>query len=393
MAKKFKIVSFICRGGNAWQYIAKDSIDAFRRLNQDVLVFDFNNLPEDMKKRYAIIANFIIRFKPDFIFTIGLVGLPIKDLYQKLKIPFCSWITTELCLLPPLTPLEYHYLFLSDKTTMNELSNKGYTNLYYLPLASNPDKFKKCSLTKEDLKRYGSNLSFVGTLNKDLGYQESREVLRRLFTEEVTEEMIERKKKDSLLPIERIFNDIQKEKEWLQDFSLDKIYFRHPLWRWLKVIEYEGLRRYRIDVIKSVAPFGVSLYGDPGWKEIAHPNVKYMGKATHEELIKIYNATKINLNIIASPLKDAVNVSTLNIPTCSSFMLSNFRGDLIRLFREGEEVVYFKDKEDLQEKVDYYLRNEEERIQIAKRGRERILKEHTFVHRMKRVLEIMENVF
>jgi spore maturation protein CgeB len=106
------------------------------------------------------------------------------------------------------------------------------------------------------------------------------------------------------------------------------------------------------------------------------------------DLPRLYNASKINLNLMQDQLKCALNLRCFDVPASGGFMLSNFKGDLLELFDEGE-TVWFEDIEDLHEKVRFYLKNPKEREKIRERARKRVLLEHTFYHRAKRVVEVM----
>ena len=112
-----------------------------------------------------------------------------------------------------------------------------------------------------------------------------------------------------------------------------------------------------------------------------------------EEIVKIYNAGKINLNLHSStyhtgvnPEGDFVNPRTFEIPACGGFQLVDDRSELPELMNPGTEVVTFRSIDELCQKVDYYLNHENEAKSIADRGKKRILKEHTIQHRMREML-------
>ena len=46
---------------------------------------------------------------------------------------------------------------------------------------------------------------------------------------------------------------------------------------------------------------------------------------------------------------------------------------------------------DLDKKVDYYLKNDEKRKELAKKGRELVLKNHTFDSRVLEILSVLKN--
>ena len=112
-----------------------------------------------------------------------------------------------------------------------------------------------------------------------------------------------------------------------------------------------------------------------------------------EDYVKIFNATTINLNLHSSserdgvdPHGDFVNPRTFELAACGSFQLVDRRSLLPELFTEDSEIVCFSNEKELRDKIEYYIGNPTKRIEIAKRGRDRALKEHTYVHRLKSML-------
>ena len=111
------------------------------------------------------------------------------------------------------------------------------------------------------------------------------------------------------------------------------------------------------------------------------------------DIVKIYNAGKINLNLHSSkfhegvnPAGDFVNPRTFEIAACGGFQLVDERSELVELMEPGTEVVTFNSIDNLCEKVDYYLNNENEARLIALNGKKRVLNEHTIQHRMHEML-------
>lgn len=83
----------------------------------------------------------------------------------------------------------------------------------------------------------------------------------------------------------------------------------------------------------------------------------------------LMNRSKICLNFC----RDAAGFTNLKsrvfeVTACGSMLMEDWNGDTAELFKLGEEFVVFNSKEDLLRKVLYYLRNEDEREQIAYRG-------------------------
>ncbi|MCJ2163856.1 MULTISPECIES: glycosyltransferase [unclassified Pseudodesulfovibrio] len=126
---------------------------------------------------------------------------------------------------------------------------------------------------------------------------------------------------------------------------------------------------------------------------VLQPLVQLKGaRVTPEECVKIFNATKINLNLHSSiqtdelvTLSDFVNPRTFELAACGAFQLVDKRTLMKDAFTE-EELATFTSMEELVDKIDYFASRPEEREQIAKKSRERVLKEHTYVHRMRSLI-------
>ena len=111
------------------------------------------------------------------------------------------------------------------------------------------------------------------------------------------------------------------------------------------------------------------------------------------DIVKIYNAGKINLNLHSStshegvnPVGDFVNPRTFEIAACGGFQLVDERSELADLMAPGIEVATFSSIDDLCKKVNYYLKYEDEARSIAAKGKTKVLKEHTIQHRMHEML-------
>ncbi|UCD35464.1 MAG: glycosyltransferase [Nitrospiraceae bacterium] len=115
-----------------------------------------------------------------------------------------------------------------------------------------------------------------------------------------------------------------------------------------------------------------------------------------EEIVRIFNASKININLHSShyhrginPFGDFVNPRTFEILSCGGFQLLDRRTELDGLFDEGSEVIVFEDLNDLRDKSRRYLNDDNERQQIARRGRERVLHDHTYERRLADMLMVI----
>jgi spore maturation protein CgeB len=300
----------------------------------------------------------------------------MQELFEGLKIPVVGWYTLwgmHLVELPK--PSIASCIFTPDKKDIRLLKEKGYRSVEYLPLATNPRVFKPIKLGEDDLRKYECDLSFVGSCDFYTGFEDYQNILKKLFKPEFIEKILLLKSENPMRCIEELQKRSQKK------FRIEN---------WLEVIEFEGVKRHRKEIIEALKDFEIHLYGDKGWLNVRNQKAIYRGKVNRrEELVKIYNSSKINLNIHLA--RNALNLRVFDISACRAFGLHSFRPDLLQLFRE-DEVAYFKDKKDLIGKIDFYLRNPEEREKVALRGQRRVLREHTFRDRVRTIIEVVKEV-
>ena len=61
------------------------------------------------------------------------------------------------------------------------------------------------------------------------------------------------------------------------------------------------------------------------------------------------------------------------------------------LLVENEDIVYYDSIEELAQKISYYQENKEERNKIASNGRQKVLKNHTQVQWVDKIIEKWKN--
>lgn len=115
----------------------------------------------------------------------------------------------------------------------------------------------------------------------------------------------------------------------------------------------------------------VSVSGD-AWAGKKHWNLiekKYVGESVYgDEYIKRINGMDICLHFLRKGNRDTQDSRTFEIPACKVFMLAERSILHEQFFEENREAVLFATKEELLEKVRYFLANSEERKTIAEAG-------------------------
>lgn len=145
----------------------------------------------------------------------------------------------------------------------------------------------------------------------------------------------------------------------------------------------------REELLLAVKKMGINLkiFGWAGW--LKSPLAEnYHGPLGAEGITKAYSLAKISLNSNLKPPNGGANLKTFEIPAAGGFQISDDQPDLKNLFKIGEEIEVYKNKDELIDKIKFYLSNEEKRKQVALAGQKRVLKDHTLSQRIKEIFEI-----
>lgn len=148
---------------------------------------------------------------------------------------------------------------------------------------------------------------------------------------------------------------------------------------------------YREDIVSHLAGFDLKIWGR-GWNR-AREEIKNLWQGREvvaEEQALVFNATDININ--TSHLQDieGVNKRVFDIAGCGAFQLCYGQSDLGNLFKVGEEIIAYKDIDELKKLIAYYLVHEKERKEIGRNSQKRAYGEHTYRHRLEEILALIK---
>lgn len=100
-----------------------------------------------------------------------------------------------------------------------------------------------------------------------------------------------------------------------------------------------------------------------------------------EQLQALLASAKIVININRTHFYGAgtgVNLRVFEALAAGAFLLTDYCDELTELFEIGKEIEVFRSNQELADKVNYYLRHPEKRMEIAKNGHVKFLNSHTW---------------
>ena len=152
-----------------------------------------------------------------------------------------------------------------------------------------------------------------------------------------------------------------------------------------------SLHYYRARMLEVFEDYDLKIWGRncPPWLD-SPVRKRYANHfIAEDEKAKALKAAKIVLNTVHYSEIDGVNCTLFEAAGCGAFQISDWKPTLPDLFEPEREIVTFRTRRELREKVDYYLRRPEERSAIAARACARAHREHTYEVRLTRMLEIL----
>lgn len=335
---------------------------------------------------------FLRREVPDIVFSLNYLPV-ISRVCQAEAVKYVSWLFDSPCFqlysITASNPCNVICVF--DKEEYRTFRNAGINTVHYMPLAVDVNRLAPV-LSGSAGKGYDYDVSFVGSLYmEELNY--FPQMMSRLpeYTKGYIDALIGAQMKiwgynfiqELLGPV---INDLY------QAYPVDPepdgteprefFYAQYVINRRITTME-------RLELLMAVASeYEVELF--TYLKDFSIPNVRNHGPVDYfREMPLVFRKSRINLNISGRLIKSGIPLRAFDVMGAGEFLLSNYQADLLDLFVPGEDFVYFESKEDMMEKIGYYLSHGEERQMIAKNGYDKVAAKHTYRHRIREMLSIL----
>lgn len=401
--KKPRIAFLTSRFTTALQYHTRDCMQAAERCGCKVELWIEPDGIHRIKPRD--IAQYLARFKPDIIFNIDHFRFRKEGIPK--EILWVTWIQDDLPhILDKETPLKLteRDFIMNHFVGYDVIKNVGYpiARLMDAPIVANNYIYKPYDLTEDEKEKYETDICMVCHASDVEDYilhlldqwEETKEkdIIRTLlndYCEMVMREGVllytREEMREFIKEYVKLFYNIDFSVQFIDFFSdkmmeLNQRIFRQALADWLIEAGY----------------YNIKLWGN-GWLKSPKYKSYAMGAAQNGEVLsKILQSSKIVLgnNVNATGAARAWE-SMLS----GAFYMSNYVPpeadaiDIRKILKEDEDLVVFHDKNDLLNKVGYYLTHESERKQMAEKGRQAALEKMTYDTLMKRMLTFLSDYY
>ena len=141
--------------------------------------------------------------------------------------------------------------------------------------------------------------------------------------------------------------------------------------------------------INKLFVFGVN------WKrrcKNANLQSRFFEPKINNEFCQTVQASIVNLNILRQQNKNSQNMRTFEIPACGGFVLHEFSEEVAEIFQEGRNIEFFRNVNELNEKIEFYLKNPEKASLIGENGWKNVFENnHTYAERVKKIIQIINS--
>lgn len=379
-----------------------DVMEQFEKLGLelDVLSNEIDNKALSPSERITLISDMLSKENYLFVFSINFFP-SISDVCNIYKVPYVGWSVDS-----PLPEIyhksiqnECNRMFVFDKKQFEDISPYNPGNVFHLPLGTNVERWDSVtsSVSAADRKKYASDISFIGSL-----YSEKDPFLK---IENPSEYLLGFT--DGLLKVQSELQGVNIIEKSLTSDIITELKEKLPGEFYPSEVTVKNMDSYsaahsilgmhcatleRENILKALSEhFKVDLYTRSDVTPFKdYPNVICHGGAkTLTEMPKVFNLSKINLNITLRAIEKGASLRIWDIMGCGGFLMTNFQEEINDYLIAGEDYDFYADLGDLIEKCDFYLKNEDIRARIARTGYEKVKKFHTYANRMPEIFRAL----
>ena len=365
---------------------------ALDKMGHDIMVYPESmeelNDNEELEEQFALLLK---DENIDFVLTI-VFSVGVARITNTLGIKYVTWCvdSPSFHAWVPEAGYDNCYVFYFDHREYELRKKSGQNNVYHLPLAADLIWNGQLVITDEDIKTYGCNMSFVGGMYTENLYNHFID----LFSQDIQDSFSDIIEKSALvwdgqdrlnIPPELVSAVRQKYPQIFSPFDISDEYYLKTCLLGQKLTQVERL--LLIDLLAG--QYDIHLYTRD--TEIVPEGVRrFPAVNLIQETPKVYYSSKININITLRSIASGVPARVFDVMSVGGFVLSNWQEEIPELFVEDKEIVTYKTPEELTDKADYYLRHENERVKIGVNGYRKVKEQHTFEHRLNKIISIIQ---
>ncbi len=383
-----------------WNSICETGItNAIKRLGYTLITMDEPLGSVDYDTNYLqALAELLQKHRDaDCVFSVNFQPI-IARCCKVFKITYISWTVDcpSFQLYSETIKLPTNRIFLLDRMQYEKFAPMNPDCIFHMPLGCDFTTWDSVSLTEEDHKEYDADISFVGSLySEKCKYNDIEKDLPdriRGFVDGLINAQLNvygyNFIEDSIT--DEWAMEFKKYADWFplgEDYTEDVKAIVADTYIGYKCTETERIRTFNAIAEAFNGRYKFDLWTLSDTSQL--PLVNNRGGADSNRMMpKIIKCSKINLNLTNKPIKTGLPLRIFDLMGCGGFVLSNYQAEIPDHFVPDEDIVLYDSIPDMLGKIEYYLEHEDERMQIAKNGYEKVKEFHSYDVKLKKMLEI-----
>lgn len=380
-------------------FLVAEVLAALQRLEIPTHCLPLTDLERGQTRFVEALLQAVTTFRPDFLLTINHLGLDregrLLDLLEELNLPLASWFVDNPQLILhdfPRQASPWCTVFTWDRDTLPWLSDMGFSRSFFLPLATDPERFRPpCPADPPPDSAWAADVSFVGSSM----VRQVREALSRMSGfPGLVRDYESLAAQFSHSPSRHVGLFLKKaHPERYQDYTnLPDVRKRLDF---ELLMTWEATRQYRTRCVTEILPFSPVIAGDSLWHHTlpSRPSWRHVPRLDYyRDLPRFYPLSKVSLNCTSMQMKGAINQRVFDIPACGGFVITDRRDQLDFVF-EPDETAWYEDPAEIADLVRHYLASPGARQNITMKAQKRILADHTYAHRLSSLLGVMRREY
>lgn len=379
-----------------WKSICEIGItNAIRRLGYDLITFDKTPLSSDYDTNYLHELADLIKAVPDIdcVFSINFQPI-IARACKVFKIPYISWTVDcpSFMLYSETISLPTNRIFLLDRMQTEKFLPLNPDNIFHMPMGCDIPTWDSIKVSPQEHKMYDCDISFVGSL-----YSEK---CKYNFIEKDLPDYIRGYVNGLINAQLNVYGYNFIEDSLTDEFAME--FKKYADWQKLgedytedikgiiadTYIGYKCTEQERIRTLTAISEnYDIDLWTLSDTSMI--PKIHNRGGADSNTMMpQIIKCSKINLNMTNRPIKTGLPLRIFDLMGAGGFVISNYQAEIPEHFIPDEDIVLYDNIPNLLDKIDYYLKHDDERCQIAKNGHAKVTEFHSYDVRLQEMFQI-----
>ncbi len=362
------------------KYFTQKFAEAFECHGVHAKIIDASKATADDSK------NFFQKSSPDLCCSFNRVirNPNGKYFWEAHQLPYLSILVDPACYDAELIKVPYSIVSCVDRMDCDYLRSKGGSNILFLPHAVE----KELAAEADQTRPY--DVVFIGS---SYDPDSLKQFWRKKFSAHllaICEEAADKTLSEFATPF-WLAVDITLNKHGIQLNETERIKIYDQVDQYVRGVD-------RLELIRSIKNASVHVFGGTCWRENAAPrgwgqvladcpNVTVHPSIPFWETLNILKQSKICLNSMPF-FKDGTHERIFTGLACGALVVTTENRWVKENFIDGKELLLYQSKQwdRVNEKVDFYLAHENERLQVVSKGRQKVMQNHTWDQRVEQLL-------